>query len=197
MTGKATTGDRREGVPPEPRKYYTLDIDFKVAGASPMREWVNQKEQMKGYHSDASKPFRGLRFSEAPRIRFDRKGRRGAFSDADSTGLPATWLVSDRLKTLLERIDPEALVFQQSEIDYSNFPQPGPWLLVLLLHANARLHRRSALCYPLSRSNNRWLALIHVSPWALFLQGSFPTSLRSRRYKGGSHAHRAAAVPWL
>jgi Protein of unknown function (DUF1629) len=126
MTGKATTGDRREGVSPEPRKYYTLDIDFKVAGASPMREWVNQKEQMKGYHSDASKPFRGLQFSETPRIRSDRKGRRGAFSDADSTGLPATWLVSDRLKTLLERIDPEALVFQQSEIDYSNFPQPGP-----------------------------------------------------------------------
>jgi hypothetical protein len=46
--------------------------------------------------------------------------------DAAPVAPSATWLVSDRLKTLLERIDSEAFVFQQSKVDYSNFPQPGP-----------------------------------------------------------------------
>ncbi len=126
MTENATPDDRHEGTPAAERKYYTLDIDFKVAGASPMREWVSKREQMKGYHSDPSKPFRGLRFSELPQIRFDRKGRRGALPDADGAGPSSTWLVSDRLKALLERIDPEAFVFQQVTVDYSNFPAPGP-----------------------------------------------------------------------
>src|SRR4051794_17571044 len=125
MTGNATQRDRREGVPTGPRKYYALDFDFRVAGASPMRDWVNKSEQMKGYYPDSRKPFCGLQFSEPPRIKFDRKGRRGALPDADMSGLSATWLVSDRLKKLLERVDEEACVFQQATVDYSNFPEPG------------------------------------------------------------------------
>ena len=109
-----------------PRKYYTLNIDFKIASLTPMRNWVNQNEQMKGYHPDAREPFCGLQFSEPPRIKFDRKGRRGALPDADTSGLSATWLVSDRLKGLLEQIDPEAFVFQRAEVDYGDFSEPGP-----------------------------------------------------------------------
>ncbi len=125
MTGSAAQGDQRAVVPAGPRKYYTLSIDFKVAGPSPMRDWVNQNEQMKGYYPDSANPFCGLQFSEPPRIKFDCKGKRGALPDADTSGLSATWLVSDRLKGLLKRIDPEAFVFQRAEVDYSNFPKPG------------------------------------------------------------------------
>ncbi len=46
--------------------------------------------------------------------------------DADTSGLSATWLVSDRLKGLLEQIDPEAFVFQRAEVDYGDFSEPGP-----------------------------------------------------------------------
>jgi hypothetical protein len=126
MTGDAAQGDRGGGVPAGPRKYYTLNIDFKIASLTPMRNWVNQNEQMKGYHPDAREPFCGLQFSEPPRIKFDRKGRRGALPDADTSGLSATWLVSDRLKGLLEQIDPEAFVFQRAEVDYRNFSETGP-----------------------------------------------------------------------
>jgi hypothetical protein len=75
MTGSATQSDRHEGAPAGPRKYFELPVDFKVANASPSQRWVNQKEQMKGYHPDANKPFRGLQFSEPPRIEFDRKSK--------------------------------------------------------------------------------------------------------------------------
>jgi hypothetical protein len=125
MTGNAAQDGRGGGVSAGPRKYYSLSIDFKVAGLSPMRDWVNQNEQMKSHYPDARKAFCGLQFSEPPRIKFDRKGRRSALLDADTSGLSATWLVSDRLKGLFERIDREAFVFQRAEVDYSNFPEPG------------------------------------------------------------------------
>ncbi|MBY6243933.1 DUF1629 domain-containing protein [Methylosinus sp. Sm6] len=106
------------------RKYYTFATDFALKD-TPFREWVNEQEQMIEFFPDSSKPFRGINFSKPPRIKFDRKGRRGPVRDAYPVTL-GIWLVSDRLKVLFERIDAEAFVFQRAEVDYSNFPEPGP-----------------------------------------------------------------------
>jgi hypothetical protein len=125
VTENMKKSEQGKDAPAGPRKYYTLETDFTVANTSPLRHWVNQKEQNAGLRSNADLPFGGYRFSEPPQIRFDRKGRRGVLLDADPITL-GIWLVSDRLKRLLERLDPEAFVFQQVKVDYSNFPEPGP-----------------------------------------------------------------------
>ena len=129
------------------RKYYTLVYDFSLSSA-PSREWVNEREQMKGFHPRSSEPFGGLRFSESPQIKFDRKGRRGVLLDAAPITL-GTWLVSDRLKAIFERLDPEACVFQRIDVDYSNFPQPGPgyWFCYFMRELDCVDEERSVLAY--------------------------------------------------
>ncbi len=124
MTNKPQTSG--QGIFCETRKYYTFATDFTLKDA-PLRRWVNEEEQMRNFRAESGKPFRGIKFSEPPRISFDRKGRCGAVLDADPITL-GIWLVSDRLKALFERIDPdpEAFVFQRVDVDYSNFPEPGP-----------------------------------------------------------------------
>ncbi len=107
------------------RKYYRLDwtMGFQY---SPLRVWMNEEHLRKGFPADAAKPFHGLLFSEPPKIAFDRvKRRRGPLTDIQAIML-GIWLVSDRVKTLFERIDPEGFVFVQAEVDYSNFDAPGP-----------------------------------------------------------------------
>jgi hypothetical protein len=129
------------------RKYYTIETDFTLSSA-PVREWINKREQMKDFYPDSSKPFGGIRFSEPPQIRFDRKGHRGALSDADPITL-GIWLISDRVKPVFERLDRDACVFLRVNIDYSNFPQPGPdyWFCYFIRELDCVDEERSAIAY--------------------------------------------------
>src|ERR1700734_3310290 len=107
MTNEAKAGAQAQSVlAAGERKYYRLETDFSTDSA-PYPEWVNKKEQSKSLRPEADKPFRGFQFFEPPRIKFDRKGRRGALDDARPMTL-GIWLISDRLKKLFERLDPEA-----------------------------------------------------------------------------------------
>jgi len=125
MTDKAKTDVEAQADPKTAeRKYYTLDPDFSTDSA-PVPKWLNIEEQTKGLRPDANKPFGGFQFSARPQFKFDRKGHRGPFEDATPMTL-GIWFVSERLKTLFEQLDPEAFVFQKVDIDYSNFPEPGP-----------------------------------------------------------------------
>ena len=116
-----------------PRKYYQLAIDFSVTAKAPGHHWLNEAEQMAGFYPYPDQPFCGIRFSTPPQIRFDRKRGRTTLRDAAPFML-RSWLISGRLKTLLERLDPEAFVFQKVVVDYSNFPEPGPdyWLVYVM-----------------------------------------------------------------
>ena len=64
-----------------------------------------------------------------PKIKFDRKVVTRKLRDAYVVHT-SMWMVNDRLRELLESIDPEAFVFAPVEMDYSNFDEPGPkfWL---------------------------------------------------------------------
>lgn len=106
------------------RRYYQLDVDMGLGGA-PLRVWTNEKRLMEGFSPDPDKPFRGLVFSEPPKIAFDRRKQRGSLRDADTMML-GIWLVADRVKALFERIDPDGFAFARAEVDYSNFDAPGP-----------------------------------------------------------------------
>jgi Zn-finger nucleic acid-binding protein len=151
MTEEFTKGSQTQASAPAKgvRKYFTFAPDFALRSA-PLREWVNENEQMKGFRPASSKPFGGIDFSEPPQIRFDRKGRRGTVIDASPITL-GIWLVSDRLKALFERLDPDpqAFSFQRAQVDYSNFPEPGPgfWFCYFMRELDCVDEERSDLRY--------------------------------------------------
>ncbi|MGQ0682920.1 imm11 family protein [Bradyrhizobium sp.] len=161
---KKTKGDLKTAAvsPAGERKYFQLDVDFGFPSA-PQRIWVNEKKIRENFRSDPHKPFRGLTLSEPPKIAFDRKKRRGALRDADTIML-GIWLVSDRLKNLLERIDPEAFAFERAEVDYSNFDEPGPafWFCDIVRMLDCVDEENSVIRYQEDISWTNYLALIDV-----------------------------------
>jgi hypothetical protein len=130
------------------RKYFQLEVDFSVSSRAPGHQWLNRAEQMAGFYPHPDQPFRGIRFSEPPQIRFDRKWGRTTLLDAEPFTL-SSWLISDRLKILLEKLDPEAFIFQKVVVDYSNFPEPGPdyWLVYFMRMLDCVDEERSIIVY--------------------------------------------------
>lgn len=106
------------------RTYYQLDVSMGLSD-SPWYVWLNEERLREGFPADSGKVFYGLIFSEPPAIAFDRKDRPGPLLDAYSIML-GIWLVSDRLKALFERIDPDSFAFVRAEVNYENFGEPGP-----------------------------------------------------------------------
>jgi len=144
------------------RKYFELDVDMELTSA-PLRIWVNEAKLREGFRTDSKLPFHGLQFCEPPKIAFDRKKRRGALLDADPIML-GIWLVSDRLKNLLEGLDPEGVVFVRAEVDYSNFDEPGPgfWFCDIVRMLDCIDDERSKLTYYDNVPFKAYRALIDV-----------------------------------
>ncbi|CCE11611.1 conserved hypothetical protein [Bradyrhizobium sp. STM 3843] len=138
--------EQAKDSPCGPRNYYTLKPDFNVK--APGHQWLNRAEQMAGWYPYPDQPFRGIRFSKPPQIRFDRKRGRTTLRDAAPFTL-SSWLVTDRLKVLFERLDPEAFVFQKVDVDYSNFPEPGPdyWLVYFMRMLDCVDEEHSIIAY--------------------------------------------------
>jgi hypothetical protein len=115
------------------RKYYSLEIDFAVASKTPAHEWLNQREQMRNFYPYPDRPFCGIRFFESPQIQFERKRAGVVLRDAWPVTL-GIWLISDRLKKLLEQLDPDAFTFQKVDVDWSAFPEPSPdfWFVYIV-----------------------------------------------------------------
>jgi len=151
MTNDRDNSQRTTGAVGE-RTYYTFATDFSQK-AAPLAIWVNEKEQFKGYGPDAksSQPFCGVKLTEPPRIRFEFQGRRRTLRDAYSVTL-GIWLVSDRLKALFERLDPDpaAFAFLAAAVDYSNFAEPGPgfWFCYFMRELDCVDEEHSDIEYP-------------------------------------------------
>ena len=150
------------GEIPEARKYWQLDVSFEFPSA-PLRIWMNEEKLRKGFPADPLLPFCGLQFSEPPKIAFDRKKRRGRLLDADPIML-GIWLISDRLKLLLERIDPEAFVFMRAEVDYSNFDEPGPgfWFCHIARLLDCVDEEHSVIRYQENITHKNYIQLIDI-----------------------------------
>src|SRR5262245_8117189 len=91
------------------RRYFELNVDFGLP-TFPSVDWVNESTLRIGFRAQEDKPFRGLQFSEPPQIAVERKSRRGPLRDAYSVDL-GIWLVSDRVRSLFERMDATAFAF--------------------------------------------------------------------------------------
>jgi hypothetical protein len=180
----AATDKSSERAPGE-RRYYELRADMGIFRA-PLCIWVNEEKLREGFTSDASKPFHNFQFREPPRIAFDRKGKRGRVRDADTVMLGlGIWLVSDRLKKVLERIDPEAFAFVHAEVDYSNFDEPGPalWFCDIVRMLDCLDEERSVIYYQEGIPEKNYLSLIDVKmrPEAIGLAHAFRLTFATLR----------------
>jgi hypothetical protein len=148
-------------VAPE-RTYHELGVNFGLP-ESPLQVWLNEDHLRKGFLADSSKNFLGLIFSEPPRIAFDREERPGPLLDAYPIML-GIWLVSDRLKALFERIDPDSFAFVQAEVDYSNFEEPGPgfWFCDIVRTLDCVDEKNSKILYHENVSQTSYRRLIDV-----------------------------------
>jgi len=74
------------------------------------------------------------------------------------------WMVSERLRALLESIDPEAFVFAPIDMDYSNFDEPGPqfWLCDLVRFLDCVDEERSTIKYQEGIPMKNYIRLIDV-----------------------------------
>lgn len=157
------TDQRASRAAADGRKYFQLDVDMELTSA-PVRIWVNEKKLREGYPADSKLPFHGLQFCEPPKIAFDCKKRRGALLDAARITLGTIWLVSDRLKTLLEGLDPDAFAFMRTEVDYSNFDEPGPgfWFCDIVRMLDCVDDERSKVTYYEDAPFKAYRALIDI-----------------------------------
>lgn len=109
------------------RKYFRIYPDMSFSSA-PLLVWVNEQQMRVGFRPSRQLPFLGVNLQTAPFITFDRRKKRGKLIDA--WPVLGMWFVSERLKQLLEQIDPQAFEFAATQVDYSTFDEPGPayWL---------------------------------------------------------------------
>jgi Protein of unknown function (DUF1629) len=143
------------------RKYFLFEPDLGRSGALRPR-WINEKELKIGLRATVRKPFSNMQFSQAPKLTFDRKTSRGVMLDAYRT--IDFWIVSERLKAVLEQIDPEAFAFVRAEVEYKNFDSPGPdyWFADIVRILDCVDEENSDIKYQAGASPKNYLRLINA-----------------------------------
>ncbi len=139
-----------------PRKYFELNVDLKKS-SSPSFDWINRKDLLKDYWN---KPG-FFQFGDTPQIRFNRTGNRGPILDAVLNKYLRGWLISDRLKQLYEKVDLEAFAFCKVDMDYSNFPDPGPdyWFVQMVRELDCVDEENSKILFQAGIKSKNYLAL--------------------------------------
>jgi hypothetical protein len=103
---------------PKTRKFYRIDPDFRVGGA-PGIQMDNKDALLQGRRTLG--PPTGQRgfpdYPEAPHFLFDKKLGR---PPRDLEEYHAYRLISDRMKVVLEAIDPDGFAFVQCEVRLSD-----------------------------------------------------------------------------
>lgn len=141
-----------------------LNTDFGLSSASnPV--WLNEREQFKGVYPDRGMPLAVINHAESPRIKFDRRRLRGGLLDAYPMAL-GIWLLSGRLKALLEGLDPapDAFAFRRVKLDYTNFKGPGPdyWFGYFMRELDCVDEAQSIIGYQEGISWKNYLHLIDI-----------------------------------
>ncbi len=144
------------------RQYFALDSDMSLA-AKPWYVWVNEDEMTEKWVPTRELPFGGLDVSVSIIMKFDKKKPIKSLRDAYIVH-PSMWMVSERLRALLESIDPEAFVFAPIDMDYSNFDDPGPqfWLCDLIRFLDCVDEERSTIKYQEGIPMKNYIRLIDV-----------------------------------
>lgn len=144
------------------RQYFQLKPDMSLA-AKPWYVWVNEEEMRKGVSTDRKLPFGGLPMDPPPRFYFDKKVATRKLRDVYTVHVGMK-MVSDRLRRLMEEIDPEAFVFAPIDMDYSNFDEPGPrfWLCDVIRFLDCVDEERSVIKYQEGVSFKNYIRLIDV-----------------------------------
>ena len=127
----ANPAEPKRGRQPKARKFYEMDLNLRVRGRAGYR-LENENVLLQGQR--LLSPPTGRRgfpeFPEQPRFLFDNK--LGHFP-RDMELCHSFWLISDRMKTVLETVDPEGFTFLRCEVRLPD-GEPGPvsWLCDVL-----------------------------------------------------------------
>jgi hypothetical protein len=126
MSDQVATATKR--VPkPKARKFYKMDPDFGLGGAPGFRI-ENKPNLLLGRRILGPEPGqRGFpKYPEPPRLLFDKKLGR---PPRDLELCSEYWLISDRMKTVLEAVDQAGFAFARCEVRLRG-GEPGPayWL---------------------------------------------------------------------
>jgi hypothetical protein len=121
----------KSGRKPKARKFYQMDLNLRVRGRAGYR-LENESELLQGQRLLG--PPTGRRgfpeYLEPPRFLFDE--RLGHFP-RDLELCHSFWLISDRMKTVLETVDPEGFAFLRCEVRLTDGePGPASWLCDVL-----------------------------------------------------------------
>jgi hypothetical protein len=122
----------KRGRQPRVRKFYNMDMDLRVRGRAGYK-FENESALLRGQR--LLSPPKGRRgfpdYPEPPRFLFDEK--LGHFP-RDLEWCHSYWLISERMKTALESVDPEGFAFlQRCEVRLANGePGPASWLCDVL-----------------------------------------------------------------
>jgi hypothetical protein len=141
MAGDAVRAAR--GRKPKARKFYRMGPDLRVGGAPGCR--LENKMVLTGGRPVLVAPAgRGFpNFPEAPRLLIDKKLGRPV---RDIELYNAYWLVSDRMKTLLELSDPAAVAFVRCDVHLADGAAgPAYWLCDVVRVLDAVDEARSRL----------------------------------------------------
>jgi hypothetical protein len=121
----------KRGRQPKARKFYKMDQDLRVRGRA---GYILENESVLLQGQRLLSPPTGRRgfpdYPERSRFLFDKKI--GHFP-RDLEVCHSFWLISDRMKTVMETVDPEGFAFLQCEVRLAN-GEPGPvsWLCDVL-----------------------------------------------------------------
>jgi hypothetical protein len=121
----------KRGRQPKARKFYNMDLDLRVRGRAGYKlknESVLLQGELALFPPAGRRGFRD--YPEPPRFLFDEK--LGHFP-RDLELCHSYWLISDRMKTVLQSVDPEGFAFLRCEVQLAD-GEPGPvsWLCDVL-----------------------------------------------------------------
>lgn len=126
MTNDAIKATRRVRKPKR-RKFYDMGPNFRLGGP-PGYEIENENTLSKGLGLLCAPPGRrGFPdYPEPPRVVLDKKLGR---SPRDLEQCHEYWLISDRMKAVLQAVDPEAFAFVRCEVRFADGKEgPAYWL---------------------------------------------------------------------
>jgi hypothetical protein len=141
------------------RKFYIVSLDYRTRSAPGWR--MENLARLEGGRRGLSPPVgqRGfVQYPEPPRLLIDKSLGR---APRDFEIYHGYWLVSDRMKSVLEKIDPEAVAFVKCETHYGD-GRAGPvsWLCDVLRILDAVDEEKSRLKIQRDPQDRKWYSFL-------------------------------------
>lgn len=122
-TDAGTDAADSSAVDPEAGRFYVLDADYRGEGPFYGLDFVNKEVVLAGYA--LLRPTKSGKFDLPAKPLLVHVPERGGLPRDFESGIGGCWLVSDRLKVVMESVDPSGFAFFPCDLRLSD-GSPGP-----------------------------------------------------------------------